>query len=215
MISPCKNRFEGFGPHSGIHPSTPTHCFNDVILVPLATWVYLAILLILLLSNPSRVPYATTKRSEGEAKRRKSTFNSRGLLTGLYWLLIIGMLALTSVEIARLIIADLGIGLLPFNYVGILLALLVHIATRKAPRDHLADGSVANRNWRLQCATAIFWGVMAVVAAVTAASAKMEENMGYIRIGQQALYPVDDVFVDNLTMACVGIVLAGLETLTL
>lgn len=108
-------------------------------------------------------------------------------------------------EIARLVIADLGIGLLPFNYIGILLALLVHLAN---PRTS-SDGSTGRPGW----ATAVFWMVMAIVTGFAAKAAKMEENMGYKRSGRQELYPIDDVFVDNLTMACVGVVLAGLEIL--
>ena len=130
------------------------------------------------------------------------------------------MLAMISLEIARLSAAQLGIGLLPFSYVGVLLAVVVHFCSREV--QQLVSSSTARVvspfrsrvNWVLRCCSALFWVLLLVVMSVKAAAAKMEENAGFVRNGVQAKYPVDDSFVDNLTMACVEGVLALLELVT-
>ena len=115
------------------------------------------------------------------------------------------MLAIVSLEIARDSVAQLGIGLLPFSYVGILVALLIHIFTRSTMQTRTRAAHL------LRSCNSLFWIMLLVGQAIKAASAKIEENMGYLRSSQQAKYPVDDTFVDNLTMACVDLVLAILE----
>lgn len=124
-----------------------------------------------------------------------------------------------SLEIARLSAAQLGIGLLPFSYVGVLLAAGVHFMSRTSSKEVQPIStrvalSRTKAKWILRCCSAMFWVLLLVAMSIKAAAAKMEENAGLVRKGVQANYPVDDSFVDNLTMACVEGVLVLLELVT-
>lgn len=212
-MSLCSNRFEGFGPHSSIHPNLPTACFFDVIVVPAATWLFIAIVLVVLAATFRRTGYNLRTSGKGTARRRLG----QRLLAGLYGLLIVAMLAMISLEIARLSIAQLGIGLLPFNYVGVLLALVVHILS-KTPQPEPGrslEQFRSRRNGVLRFCNLLFWLLLLVAMVLKTIALKTEENRGFVRTGTQAKYPVDDSFVDNLTMVCVEAVLWFLEIVSL
>lgn len=188
MATLCGNR--PFGPHSKLHPNLPTTCFLDVIVVPLPIWLYL-------LTTPLLIALYLRDRKARASRDDCSGAKSRvaKAMAVVYYILIVAMLAMESLEIARLSIAHLGIGLLPFIYVGVLTACAVHafMTTR------LARG-----------ASALFWVALAVVMAVKL-SALVEEEGRRERVGVAANYPLGDQVTDIGVMIGVEVVLAVLE----
>ena len=217
MVTLCKNRPEGFGPHSSLHPSIPTTCFLDTILTPSATWLYLFLL-------PFLLPlYAKSLRSHNETRiisSDKSIDEYDGTpilrsqwdpepvpkpgfftrtLSVLYYLLVVAMLGMMALEIARLSFADLGIGLLPFTFGGILAAL------------------VLRSSWQARAVrllNAVYWILLAAVMTVKFI-AELDENMGSERRvkgdGVVGMYPTSDEIIDVATIMGVAAMLSVLE----
>ena len=207
MMQLCENRPEGFGPHSTIHSRVPTTCFLDVIVEPLTTWTFLLLLLALLPMRLAARRSHTTRLSKAErsstvadhsSRHQKPSIISR-VLSVLYYVLIVAMIAMLSLEIARLIVAELGIGLLPFNYLGIILVLLNRI-TWKSKTSRLAN--------------IFFWTVLLITTALKTAAEQSEQDSPYRRvkgITTQGQYPTSDEALDNAIMVGVQLVLATLE----
>lgn len=121
----------------------------------------------------------------------------------LYYFLIIAMVAMVSLEIARQISAKVGIGLLPFNYVGVLGAFLAH-------------AFVHTKTSRLVSFS--FWIFFFVFMIVKVATYAKESDEGYKRIQvvdgvPLDMYKVSDQITDDATMVGVSFVLAMLEAL--
>ena len=189
MVTLCSNRPESFGPNSKLHPNLPTTCFLDVIVVPLPTWLFLLTTPLIALNFRHRK--ARSLRDDGSgAKSRVAK-----AIAVLYYILVFAMLAMESLEIARLSVAHLGIGLLPFTYIGVLTACAIHafVTTR------LAKG-----------ASALFWVALAAAMAVKLSTLVKEEGRRE-RIGVAAKYPLGDQVTDNGVMVGVEVVLAALE----
>lgn len=105
------------------------------------------------------------------------------------------MLAMESLEIARLVVAKLGIGLLPFVWVGVLVACAMHafLKTRSA-----------------MGASVVFWIALAAVMAIKLSTLIKEEGQSE-RTGVANNYPLGDQVTDVGTMIGVEVVLAVLE----
>lgn len=110
------------------------------------------------------------------------------------------MLAMVSLEIARLDIAELGIGLLPFTYVGVIVAGVGHVLTEK--RASIVRGLGV-----------LYWLMLAVAMALKVA-ALVEEEGTHNRVEVASKYPLGDEVTDLSVMLGVEIVLALLEVLT-
>ena len=206
----CSNRPEGFGPHSSLHPSLPTTCFIDVIVEPLATWIYLLLAIPLLVLSSIVVFDSTTSKpvnpSDNNSPWPASPSHKRWrvVLWTVYAFFIVALLAMVSLEIARLVTAELGIGLLPFTYAGILLAVALH-----------ALNSVGNKSrtfkYMAKGANLLYWMMLVVVFAIKVAT--------YVKEGVDSrnnIYPVDqykvsDEVIDVSTMIGVAVVLAIVE----
>jgi hypothetical protein len=93
------------------------------------------------------------------------------------------MLAMFSLELARLSLAKLGVGLLPFTYVGILAAAAVHLVWHRRI---------------MRAASALFWVMLAVAMSIKVAAYAREG--GGTRTGTQHKYPVSDEITDNAVM---------------
>ncbi|KAG7058735.1 hypothetical protein JMJ77_0006106 [Colletotrichum scovillei] len=238
----CEHRPEGFGPRSAFSSHLPTICFADVVVVPLATWLYLIILLIVLplcllslraSASASAVPSHTagaptagdkvavsTSASTSMPPATKSTSVVVKIASIIYYVLIVGMLAMASLEIARLIVAQLGIGLLPFTYVGILAALVLHVAAASTTTTSWLGGlhvyrGEARWRWTVKGVNILYWVMLMCVMAIKVASQAKEQNALGIRTGQQAQYPISDSITDNAAMIGVEFVLLILELLTI
>jgi hypothetical protein len=112
------------------HHSGLTSCFLDVILIPLASWVYLlAVFISLILS----VTVYRNRAFSREGKYSSTGYSPdslqprRGKVAALckkltYAFGLIAVVAIVSLELARLVAAKRGIGLLPFAYPAIVIA---------------------------------------------------------------------------------------------
>ncbi|MCJ1470034.1 hypothetical protein MMC07_008679 [Pseudocyphellaria aurata] len=138
----CSNRPEGLGPISHLYSHSLTSCFLDTILIPLCTWLYfLSLGATYLLSvgsknhERSRVARGIGSRAfenielndlNMTTSRKPKLLKTRGKLclvfTILYYLLLPAQFLMCVLEIARLSLARLGIGLLPFIFIALLMA---------------------------------------------------------------------------------------------
>ncbi|OHF01020.1 hypothetical protein CORC01_03587 [Colletotrichum orchidophilum] len=243
----CENRPEGFGPKSALSSHLPTTCFADVIVVPLATWTYLIILLIAVppcvLSRRASASASASPSNTAEASTAgdlpsdkvvtsapaststpvtKSPSAAVKVASAVYYLLIVAMLAMVSLEMARLSVAQLGIGVLPFTYVGILAALVIHVAVSTTSYRsgfgrvgmHIYGGD-ARWQWTAKVVNVLYWVMLMCAMAIKVASQAQEQNVLGVRTGQQAQYPISDSITDNATMMGVELVLLILELLTI
>ncbi|KAI9782714.1 MAG: hypothetical protein M1839_004702 [Geoglossum umbratile] len=177
----CSNRPEGFGPQSHLYTHMLTSCFIDTILEPLATWIYFLLLLLtffLIRPNP-------TKDSPPPPHRY--------LIIG-YSILLFVVVGMLSVEIARLILAHLGVGLLPFLYIAFLTAGML-----RWRRSMWRPGF----RW---CSVAL-WVMLATVGVVKLVG-EVKEGVG-TRKGTK--YPMSDQVTDVGVEIGVCVLLAGLE----
>ncbi|MCJ1390353.1 hypothetical protein MMC18_003212 [Xylographa bjoerkii] len=216
----CSNRPEGFGPLSPLYSNILTSCFLDTILVPLCTWLYLLVVLVCLMlsfrrrntssisHNPKERPSTESPKfftNSGEAlsyhphKRSKSQI----ILLVLYTLLIIAAILMTVLEIVRLALADLGIGLLPFTFVGIILAGVLHLTSAFSRSKNLLGG---RRGWTRWVNLGL-WAALVVVEAVKIAE-EVKEGVGS-RVGTK--YPMADEVTDVGVMIGVYVALGVLE----
>ena len=124
-----------------------TSCFLDTILIPLCTWLYLLTLLYLValyFCRPRTSHHQTSSKfhmvhSFGRTHKKTADIDinddpaldlPRSSRHGklhvafsiLYYLLLLAQILMCVLEIVRLSLADLGIGLLPFTFVAIIVA---------------------------------------------------------------------------------------------
>ncbi|MCJ1379787.1 hypothetical protein MMC17_002890 [Xylographa soralifera] len=216
----CSNRPEGFGPRSHLYSNILTSCFLDTVLVPLCTWLYLlAVLIFLLLSSRRR----NTRSISHNVKERPSTdgpelFTNNGrplsynnhkrskaqtILLILYTLLIIAAILMTVLEIVRLALANLGIGLLPFTFVGIIVAGMLHLTSALSRKESLLG---RRRGWT-RWVNLSLWTALVIVEAVKITE-EVKEGVG-TRVGTK--YPMADEVTDVGVMIGVYVALGVLE----
>ncbi|KAK0521287.1 hypothetical protein OC835_005951 [Tilletia horrida] len=177
----------------------PTTCFNDVILEPLATWALLFPILPVLLAavwvpgakrvGRSRLVGLVRLRYGEETSERKGVTPRRApklRVVGniLYTLLVVAALLMNVLQIVRLALADRGIGLLPFNLAGILIALILMLHPSPPTRSARAATSLA---------LIAFWALMIAFTAV--AIATMQKLVG-IEDRKGTEYLLSDELID-------------------
>jgi hypothetical protein len=188
----CTARTEGFSTHSTLSTPLPTSCFIDMILVPLPTWVYLLALLVLYAAH--RNSYHLDLYATHDHKAARHLCHNVGAV--LYYILGIVAVLMVTLEIVRLALAGLGIGLLPFTYVAILVALGMR----------WTDGLRGRvKGWRA-AGVALWVGLVAMSAVKVAGEVK--EGIG-ARAGSK--YPMLDQVTDVGTMIGLFLVLGVLE----
>ncbi len=195
-----------------------TSCFLDTILIPLYSWLYLIAILTLfaLFSRQARASYTQPSKfhmvhgfrshkktadidiqeeSALEVPRRR--YGKIHLVFSiLYYLLLLAQILMCVLEIVRLSLAHLGIGLLPFTFVAIIVAGAMRL-TRGV------QGRV--RGWRW--ANLALWIALAITNGVKIAE-EVKEGTG-MRKGTK--YPVVDELTDVSVMIGVYAVLGILE----
>lgn len=206
---------------SHVYSHIVTSCFLDTILVPLCTWVYIIALVGLFAlsrgkpraSPQARYPQykASNASADGKATAdaemhenaemqlpvtRRSKIHL--ILTIVYNLLLLAQILMCILEIARLSLADLGIGLLPFTFVSILVAGVLH-ATRGA------SGRI--RGWRW--ANLVVWIALAIMNSIKIA----EEVKEGLDTRKGSKYPESDEIIDVSVMVGVYVALGILEIL--
>ncbi|MCJ1444065.1 MAG: hypothetical protein MMC23_004565 [Stictis urceolatum] len=202
--------------------SLPSQCLTSTILIPLVTWLYLFFLTLTLFLTPllarrTSAPLLTKPPSSGSPgtldsgptsqPRHRNTLRALWIL---HVLLLVAQLAMISLELARLVAADIGVALLPFSYVGILLAGAIRWRSRGAQRKAREGGKDGRVDWRALGWVGVGWwvllGVLYAVGAAVEARAKVGDGKG----GRE-MYPSDDQVTDRATIAGVAVVLAVLE----
>ncbi|KAK4703879.1 hypothetical protein P7C70_g2336, partial [Phenoliferia sp. Uapishka_3] len=189
-------RIGGFGPMDGKHL---TSCFNDVILLPLPTWLLLLFgLPILVISSRSNLvssvrPSAPPRtqlmvpRSIPQPTTRSSSRFSR-IITWIYRLLVLAALLMSILEITRLALSHSGIGLLPFTLAGILLAMVMLGMRARGQRKPKVVGGILM----------VFWGILVAFQAVKVDTLIWVENMAKAAGSKgPSMYPNSDKSLDN------------------
>ncbi|CAD6889251.1 unnamed protein product [Tilletia laevis] len=159
---------------SGPQKLTPT-CFNDIILEPLATWVLLLVILPVLIAAvwiPASKKYGKhswvglvrwkygqeTSLNKGVTPRRFGKLRAVGNI--IYTLLVLAALLMNVLQIVRLALAHRGVGLLPFNLVGIIIALVLMLHPSPPSRSARTATSLALLS---------FWSLLIAFTAVALA----------------------------------------------
>ena len=179
------------GPSSSLYPNLPTSCFTDVILVPLASWIYFALLALAFLARrPVRATFASEDAEPGTKRAGHSRTRARAVARSVaYYFVLLASVAMLSIEVARLSTAGAGVGLLPFLYVAFVAAATVRTACR-------ADVG-------LRAASAAFWVVFVVMSAVKLATVGKEAN--------NSTYPRDHEMTDIGVEIGLAVILALLD----
>jgi hypothetical protein len=121
-------------------------------------------------------------------------------MTIVYYIAIIINILMQTVEIVRLCLEYFGVGLLPFNYVGLIFGLVFHAT------DGL-KGRLRGLFWK-GLNTFLWIGMMIVSVVKIAGLVKMEHN-GIYRTGSK--YPLADWVTDVAVIAGVYLFLAVME----
>ncbi|KAI4254213.1 MAG: hypothetical protein L6R42_007291, partial [Xanthoria sp. 1 TBL-2021] len=202
------------GPLSHLYGQIVTSCFLDTILVPLCTWLYLATLIAStiigtrLFRHPSsNVPrhrrfrdskttqeVETNEPAAGDGIPQRT--KSHKALSILYYLLLLAQILMCVLEIVRLSITHLGVGLLPFTLVVLITAAAVRFTKGLRGRIYA---------WRYL--NLALWVALAVTNGVKIAQ-ETKEGTGS-RKGSK--YPEADEITDVAVMIGVYAVLALLE----
>ena len=194
------------GPLSHLYGHILTSCFLDTILVPLCTWLYLLLVVVLAALGSRRSPGIgrTHKTSEdvevdglGPRGHKRSHGIAHKALSILYYLLLLAQVLMCVLEITRLSLAHLGIGLLPFTFVSLILAFALHLT-------HGFSGTIMG--WK--------WANLAVFIALAIANGVKiaEEVKEGIDQRKGTKYPESDEIIDVAVMVGVYAALAVLET---
>ena len=207
------------GPRSHLYSHILTSCFLDTVLVPLCSWLYLLALSVLLFLSAKRhssttrrdrqSPIASVSESKitvpdvevntfSEGGRRARGGKTRTILFTLYMLLLLAQVLMCILEIVRLSLAKLGIGLLPFTFVTLILA--------------------GTLRWSLGFGERIFWwqganvAVWIALAVTNGVKVAEEVNEGTGR-RKGTKYPESDEIIDVSVMIGVYVALMVLEVL--
>ncbi|GAA98898.1 uncharacterized protein L969DRAFT_95576 [Mixia osmundae IAM 14324] len=172
------------------YDSNLASCFDDVILIPLATWVFLPLSVI---AFASVLASSSTRSTSGVSTRSKLP----RWAAILYAVLVVALLAMEILEITRLSLSNNGVGLLPFSLVGVLIAfvLVVLLHVRKAD-------IAANKRRTASTILALYWILSLAFNAV-----KLAEYSHISRFDPgNTKYPTSDHVVDgSVIVALLGI----------
>jgi len=186
----CQSRPEGLSTSSNISYPLPTQCLFDAVLVPLPTWILMALLAVFALIF--RTSLAGPRRASPRCWARTAALV-------IYYFSIGVVILMETVEIARLARAGLGIGLLAFVYVGCLAAIAAQATD---------GGKRALAGWQL--ASLVFWALgLCITSAKHAALGKFGTSGRFARVG--SAYPVADQLTDLMVLLISYALLVGVE----
>lgn len=186
------------GPVSHLYSHILTSCFIDTILIPLCTWLYLLSLVKICMISAIFKSRAWKRSSPGDdiSKLPKGHGKVYRASKVLYGLLVLAQVLMCTLEIVRLSLALIGIGLLPFTYVGLLVAFALRFS------QHLR-GPIQNWRW----ASLFLWVSLAVTNGVKL-SGELKEG---INSRKGTKYPMIDQITDVAVMIGVFVALGVLE----
>ncbi|KDQ19735.1 glycosyltransferase family 8 protein [Botryobasidium botryosum FD-172 SS1] len=175
MVSLCSNR-----------PSLPGHpslCTLDVAVIPLATYLFFVAQIV----HICLTCRARTDSSQLPLKQRPFLLPQWAHIA--YFILILAALAMVALEIGRLVISNLGVGLLPVTIVGLLLAL--------ALQSFRADRKVFRAEILL-----FYWTLLWIFEAIKVS--RLSTLVHYYPNKTIAKYPASDQLIDNAVMIVIG-----------
>ncbi|KAL9576874.1 MAG: hypothetical protein Q9212_006747 [Teloschistes hypoglaucus] len=195
-----------------------TSCFLDTVLVPLCTWLYLTALIILAITGArlsSQIPHESSNSlsiSQSHGSKNTRDVETNELATGgqthrrakihkalsiLYYLFLLAQFLMCVLEIVRLSLTHLSIGLLPFTFVVLITAAAVHFTQ-----------GLGGKIYGWSYLNLALWIGLTVTNGVKLAE-ESKEGTG-ARKGSK--YPVADEITDVSVMVGVYAVLTILET---
>ena len=194
------------GPLSHLYSHILTSCFLDTILVPLCTWLYLLVVVVLAALGARRSPgirraHKTSEDVEVDGLADRGHKRGHGIahkaFSILYYLLLLAQVLMCVLEITRLSLAHLEIGLLPFTFVSLILAFALHLT--RGFRGRVPGWKWAN--------LAVF-----IALAITNGVKIAEEVKEGTQQRKGSKYPESDEIIDVAVMVGVYAALAILET---
>ena len=141
--------------------------------------------------------------------RRNHEGTVQKTLIAIYYLLCLAAVVMTVLEMVRLSVAHLGIGLLPFTPVGILMATVAHALSMR--KERLTTVWLVNAAYWI-CLAAV--DSVKIVEEVREVRAKGDSARGLGGLVGRTKYPLGDETTDVGTMIGVYVVLAVLEVFT-
>ncbi|KAJ7158761.1 hypothetical protein C8R46DRAFT_399847 [Mycena filopes] len=177
----CENRFP--------LPGSPSTCTLDTAIVPLPS----IFLIIALAANH------LLSRNNAAGPRAPPPVK----LHILYLVLVGCQIAMTILELIRLVLEQFGVGLLPFNTVGLICAFVVLLRERKSGRTRQTLSILA-----------VYWFFLAIFEAIKTARLHTLEELNPTTT-KTSQYPSSDWFLDNAVMAALYFVFFCAETVSL
>jgi hypothetical protein len=173
--------------------SLPTQCYFDTILIPLPTWILVLLAFIIF---PIFIRRDFVKQFPGWQVKKRWW---RIALHTVYYFCIAVVMLMESVEIARLVQIEYGIGLLPFVYAGCVIAAVLQASSRGCERL---------QGW--QIANLLFWILSLAVTSVKLASlGRLSMTSEFRR--DETVYSIPHQVNDLAIEVAFFAILAGLE----
>ncbi|KAJ7903567.1 hypothetical protein B0H14DRAFT_2220672, partial [Mycena olivaceomarginata] len=162
----CSNRF--------ILPGSPSTCTLDTAIVPLPTFFLLVALAVNLILS---------RRKETDTRVKSVRW-----LTITYLVLVGAQIAMTILELVRLALESLGVGLLPVNTIGLLCVFGILWRERTNGRTRTTLSIFA-----------VYWFFMTIFEAIKSARLHTLEELNPTTT-KTSQYPSSDWFLDNAVM---------------
>ncbi|KAJ7170681.1 hypothetical protein C8R43DRAFT_60089 [Mycena crocata] len=180
----CGNRFP--------LPGSPSTCTLDTALVPLPSFfLFLALAAHLVIS----------RRGNDNNNAMKLTPSRWGHI--IYLVLVGAQIAITILELVRLALENLGVGLLPVNTVGLLLVFVLLLRER-----------TSGRTMPVLIILAAYWFFLAIFLAIKTARLHRLEQLNPT-MTKTSQYPSSDWFLDNAVMLGLYVVFFVYECINL
>ncbi|KAJ7773267.1 hypothetical protein B0H16DRAFT_1714162 [Mycena metata] len=179
----CENRFP--------LPGSPSTCTLDTAIVPLPS-----IFLIIALG-------ANHFLSRNNVAGARTPVAPPVKLHILYLVMVGCQIAMTILELVRLALEQFGVGLLPFNTIGLICAFVVLLRERKSGRTR-----------RTLAILAVYWFFLTIFEAIKVARLHTLEELNPTTT-KTSQYPSSDWFLDNAVMLALYFIFFCGETVNL
>ncbi|KZO97327.1 hypothetical protein CALVIDRAFT_597638 [Calocera viscosa TUFC12733] len=159
---------------------SPSTCTIDTVLIPLPTWLLLAALplVFILLRSRRSPPLIRTSLQK--------------TIWVIYLVLLVADIAMSVLEMARLGVAKLGLGLLPFNTIGLIIVIVM-------------VGCRGKVSWML-FPLGFFWLLLVAFEAVKVS------RLSLLPSKTPTQYPGSDQVLDNAVMLALATIFSVLDT---
>ncbi|KAJ7066954.1 hypothetical protein C8F01DRAFT_652829 [Mycena amicta] len=180
----CSNRFP--------LPGSPSTCALDTAIVPLPSFLFLVAL---------AAHFGLRRRNSSH--EREERLNTKKWVHIAYLVLVVAQICMTILELIRLGLENLGLGLLPVNTIALICAFVVLLRER-----------VPGRSRRLLQILIIYWLLEFIFEAVKSARLHTLEELNPTT-SDNSKYPSSDWFLDNAVMLALYLVFCVGELATL